>query len=94
MQLRDIPTFTNILANDQIQFKEVIREMKHDDKIEESKIVKRSKNFIIHGSDEIGASPDDIKKEDQGYVKSILEKLGISSSPESVLRLGKPNENR
>ena len=87
-------TFANVLANGQTQFKEVIREIKNDDKIEESEIEKRSKNFIIHGADEIGDSPDDIKKEDQGYVLTILEKLEISSSPESVLRLGKPNERK
>ena len=87
-------TWSSIVSGQRNQFKKVIREIKNDDKIEESEIEKRSKNIIIHGAEEIGENTDDIKKEDQGYVKNVLEKLGIPTPPVSVLRLGKPNERK
>ena len=74
--------------------KHAIREVKNDDKIEESEAEKRAKNIIIHGAEEIGTTSDEIKKEDNGFVKSILDKLGIPTAPASVARLGKANERK
>ena len=74
--------------------KEAIREVKNDDKIEESEAEKRSKNVIIHGAEEIGDNPADVKKEDDGYVKDILKILGIRSTPASVTRLGNADDRK
>ena len=87
-------TWSSVVSGQRNQFKKAIREIKNDDKIEELEIEKRSKNIIIHGAKEIGENTNDVKKEDQGYVKNILEILGIPTPPESVLRLGKPNEGK
>ena len=74
--------------------KEAIREAKNDDKIEESEAEKRSKNIIIHGAEEIGDNTEEIKKEDDGYVKEILKILGVKNTPASVTRLGNANDKK
>ena len=68
--------------------------MKNDDKIEESEAEKRSKDIIIHGAEEIGDNTEEIKKEDDGYVKEILKILGVKNTPASVTRLGNANDKK
>ena len=68
--------------------------MKNDDKIEESEAEKRSKNIIIHVAEEIGDNTEEIKKEDDGYVKEILKILGVKNTPASVTRLGNANDKK
>ena len=86
-------TFAKALESPR-HIKEAIREAKNDDKIEESEAEKRARNIIIHGAEEIGTTSEEMKEEDDGYVKSILKKLGISNAPASVSRLGKPNDRK
>ena len=87
-------TYANVLGSNPTHIKEAIMEIKNDDKIEESEIEKRSRNLIIHGAEEIGEDSEGIMKEDEGYVKGILQKLGIPNDASTVLRLGKPNERK
>ena len=76
------------------QIKHAIRDVKNDDKIEDIEIEKRAKNIMIHGAEEVGDNSEDIRKEDEGYVNSILETLGVPNTLESVTRLGKANNEK
>ena len=49
---------------------------------------------MIHGATEVGSNNDEIKKEDLKYVKEILVKLGVTTDPKSVSRLGTASENK
>ena len=70
------------------QVRKIIEDSKNDEKVEESEQERRSRNFIIHGAEEYGNTPEKIKKLDADYVLDILKHLGISHKPESVTRLG------
>ena len=70
-----------------------MREARNDEKIEESEKQRRANDIIIHGADEIGASPDEIKKADDGYIKEIFAKIGVAVTPTTIARLGTPREN-
>ena len=48
--------------------------------------------IIIHGADEIGNNTDEIKKNDIEFLEHILRKIDVNSQPESINRLGRPNE--
>ena len=77
---------------------EVVKKAIHDERIEkkqeESDIDRRKKNFIIHNADEEGENNEEINKQDLGFVKEIFDKLGITSQPKMVTRLGEAKENR
>ena len=85
-------SYTKALQSSQKHIVETLREVKNIDKIEESEIEKCTKNIVIHGTKEVGNDAESIKNEDEQYVKTILTKLGINGQPQSVLRLGKPND--
>ena len=74
--------------------KTIMRDARNDEKIEESEKERRSKNIIIHGAEEVGKSPDEIKKEDAQYVREIFKKIGATSEPALITRLGEPNESK
>ena len=74
--------------------KKAMQEERNETKVEESDIDRRKKNFKIHGVDEIGDNKDEIKTEDTGFVKEILEKLGVECTPKSITRLGESNESK
>ena len=85
-------TWSNVVSQSQ-NMKTVMREARNDEKIEESEKQRRANNIIIHGADEIGASPDEIKKADDGYIKEIFAKIGVAVTPTTIARLGTPREN-
>ena len=65
-----------------------MHEARNEQKIEESDKSKRVFNFIIHGADEVGSTPEEVKAEDLGYIKEILVKIGVNTTPISIARLG------
>ena len=65
-----------------------MREAKNDEKVEENEREKRSRNIIIHGAEEVGDSPEEIKKEDAQYISEILNKIGSPVKPNIITRLG------
>ena len=81
-----------------LKIPEAVKKAIHDERIEkkqeESDIDRRKKNFIIHNADEVGANHEELKKQDLGFVKEIFDKLGITSQPKMVMRLGETNENK
>ena len=54
---------------------------------------KRRKNFILHGLEEKGETLEDIKKNEEELISQFMTKVGITKTPVSITRLGKPNEN-
>ena len=76
------------VASQPPDMKAVMRDARNDEKLEESEKQKRAKNIIIHGAEEIGESPEKVKKEDEGYIKAILAKIGVEATPVAVMRLG------
>ena len=71
-----------------------MQEVKNDEKVEKAEQERRSQNFIIHGAEEIGENSDEVKGNDQQYIKDILEKLNVNAEAKSITRLGQPNENK
>ena len=76
------------------EVKKAIQEAKNDEKVELSEQEKRSQNFIIHGAEEIGDTAEVVTRNDADYIKDILKKLGVQEKPESITRLGKPNDTK
>ena len=74
--------------------KTLMRDARNDEKIEVSEKEKRAKNIIIHGADELGENPEEIKKQDLQYVKEIFNKIGVKSETILINRLGEKNEER
>ena len=71
----------------------VMRTARNNEKIEEGEKQRRANNIILHGAEEIGDTPDDIKKADTGYIKEIFAKIGAEVEPSSIVRLGAPKED-
>ena len=74
--------------------KSLMHEARNEERIEVSEKKRRACNIIIHGAVEIGNSPEEIKKEDSGYVKEIFTKLGINLEPSSIQRLGNESQSK
>ena len=77
--------------------KAVMRDARNEEKLEESEKQKRARNIIIHGAEEIGKSPEEVKKGDLEYIKEIFAKIGAEAEPAAIMRLGeakKENEPR
>lgn len=87
-------TWSSIVNNQPHNLRSMMRDARNDEKIEESEKQRRAKNIIIHGADEVGETPEGIKKEDIEYIKQIFTKIGIASTPTLITRLGEPNESR
>ena len=71
----------------------VMRAARNNEKIEESEKQRRANNIILHGAEEIGDTPNEIKEADTGYIKEILSKIGAKCDPSSITRLGAPRED-
>ena len=76
------------------EVRKIIQDSKNNDKVEESEQEKRARNFVIHGADEYGDTPERVKKLDTDYVIEILTHLGITQKLESVTRLGNPTDSK
>ena len=87
-------TLWSTVAGKKQDMKSIMRDARNDEKIEESEKERRSKNIIIHGAEEVGNSPDDIKKEDSQYVKELFKKISATSEPSLITRLGEPKESK
>ena len=76
------------------EVRKIMEEARNDAKVERVEQEKRSQNFIIHGAEEVGDNADDINKNDAQYIQDILRKLTVSAEPESITRLGQPNDRK
>ena len=87
------PVTWSSVVSQSSDMKTAMRAARNEDKIEESEKQRRANNIILHGAEEIGDSPDDIKKADAGYIKEIFTKIGAKVAPTSITRLGAPRED-
>ena len=71
-----------------------MEEAKNDEKVEKRESERRSRNVIIHGADEYGNNDQAMKDADQDYVLEILQKIGARGQPQSITRLGAPNDRK
>lgn len=76
------------------EVKQMMIDAKNEDKVEENEQERRASNFIIHGADEIGDNNEELKANDTQYISEILKKIGVTSKPVSVGRVGTPNETK
>ena len=93
----DSATNTNTwssVASRQQDIKILMRDAKNDEKIEENEKERRAKNIIIHGADEVGNNPEEIKKEDANYIREIFKKIAVPIEPLMITRLGEPTESK
>ena len=75
-------------------FKKIIQEARNEEKAEEREKEKRSRNFIVHGLEEVGIDNDAIKKTDAQTIARLLEIFGVTSQPESYTRLGQQEKDK
>ena len=76
-------------------FRKIMREARNEEKIEEFEKEQRSNNFIIHGAEEVGSNISSIQKNDEEFILDILDEIRLQGlEPKSVVRLGKPSEDR
>ena len=87
----NLPTYASKLLNLPQEVKKML-DAENEKKVEENEQERRAKNFIIHGADEIGNNTDEIKKNDIEFLAHILREIDVNSQPESINRLGRPNE--
>ena len=78
----------------QINLKSVMSEARNDEKVELCEKLRRERNFLIHGALEVGKSSDEIKKQDEGYIKDILKRIGVNAAPASITRLGENKDSK
>ena len=85
----NVSNYKQALISTPLDFKNIMKEAKNDEKIEQKEVDRRSTNFVIHGADEIGDTPASIKENDETYVIEILTQVKISERPKAIRRLGK-----
>ena len=86
---KDALTENILLANTEIDFKVIMNENRNEQLVQERERKIRSTNIILHG-----VSEDVDKNEgnpDEEFVTAFLETIGISTKPDSIIRLGKPD---
>ena len=72
--------------------KKIIKEVKNNEKVDNKEVEKQLKNFIIHGTEEIGDNDEEVSTKDKQDVKDILGRNGVKNDPENFTRLGNLNE--
>ena len=74
------------------EVRKALQEAKNDEKVEDNEKETRTRNFVIHGSEELGENTNQTKDKDKQYICDILKKLEVPNQPESVARLGAPTK--
>ena len=68
------------------------RNSKNEDMVHEKEKEKRSANLIIYGIAE--SSGDDMKENDQIFVSTLFDKIGVAKRPKQLFRLGAQAEGK
>ena len=77
-----------------MNFREILREAQNEEKLEQREKEQRAKNLIIHGTLERGDTNGATKENDTNLVNNILDRIGMTSRPETFLRLGKKTDSK
>ena len=70
-------------------FQQVISEERNNQLIQEKERKRRAMNIIIHG---VAEDTENNADSDKKYVKELMETLGVDNNAESIVRLGKRDE--
>ena len=76
-----------------LEFRQIMRETKNEELVQQQEREVRAKNIIIHGCPE-AAVIQEVKEDDNTYVKELLQIIGIEAIPASTTRIGKRSEAR
>ena len=68
------------------------RNRKNQEIVNEAEREKRSANLIIYGVSE--PNMESQKEDDESFVSSLLEKIGVAHRPKHILRLGQRTEEK
>lgn len=68
------------------EIKNILRNVKNEEKREDFKQEKIMKNLIHHGSEEWGNNPKEIKSEDNKFISDILHQIGVKATVLSTTR--------
>jgi hypothetical protein len=68
------------------------RNRKNEEIVNEAERERRSTNLIIYGVNE--PSIESEKEDDQSFVSSLLDKIGVAQRPKHILRLGQRTEDK
>ena len=71
-----------------MDLRQIMQETRNEELVEEREREARAKNIIVHGFTETGDTNDDVNNN----IKELFSILEIDASPESIPRLGNPNE--
>jgi len=71
-----------------------MQDAKNNERIIETERVKRGKNIILIGVTEYEGTPEEIEKQENDYVTSLLNIIGVNSKPEYIGRLGQKGIGR
>jgi len=74
-------------------FKAIMKEMRDDEMAEERDKKRRSCNIIIRGAEEMG-NKEATDKNDKELVQSLMETIGVETSPKALTRLGEKITDR
>ena len=72
-------------ATTTVDLKRIINETRNKELVQERERKLRSLNIIIHGANE---ETENGKDSDERFISAFLETLGVTSKPESIVRLG------
>ena len=81
--------------NPPVDFATVMRKTKNDELVQEQERQRRNNNIIIHGmSEELKDTTVPLKSQDDYFITSLMEILGVDKVPTSIVRLGKPGPGK
>ena len=91
-------TFKNPLTNNipstsaVTDLKIVLNQSRNDQLVQEAESKRRAQNLIIHGVKEVDA--ENQKEKDENFITSFPGVIGVDTTPESIVRLGKAETNK
>ena len=70
----------------------VLNRNRNDQLVQEAERKRRAQNLIIHGVQEVDAEKQ--KAKDENFITLFLREIGVETTPESIVRLGKAETNK
>ena len=72
-----------------------MRKTKNDELVQEQEQQCRNNNIIVHGmSEELKDTTVPLKSQDDYFITSLMEILGVDKVPTSIVQLGKPGPGK
>ena len=75
-----------------MDLKIVLNRNRNDQLVQEAERKRRAQNLIIHGVQEVDAEKQ--KVNDENFITLFLREIGVETTPESIVRLGKAENNK